>query len=108
MDESSFQKRRYARYKTDLEVIINRDPDPIHARITQISRGGCLILPPLPSLPTPHIRMTFRLAEGLPSINCMGEIIYSIAERGTGVALSEISEYNQEMITRFFEKQAPA
>jgi len=44
----------------------------------------------------------------LPSINCKGEIVYSISDRGTGVAFTEISLYNQDRITQFFEKQLAA
>jgi PilZ domain-containing protein len=107
MDEKPLRARRYARYGTDLEIIIHQDPHPIRGRITQISRGGCLIFPALPPQPTPHLRMSFRLHQELPSINCMGEIVYNIADKGTGVALTEISEYNQELITKFFEKNSP-
>jgi len=41
----------------------------------------------------------------LAPINCKGEVVYSINDRGTGVAFTEISLYNQERITEFFEKQ---
>ena len=44
----------------------------------------------------------------MPSVNCKGEIVYSVRDRGTGVAFTEISIYNQDRITEFFEKrQAP-
>lgn len=108
MDEKLLKPRRYVRYSTDLEILIHEEPHTIRRRITQISRGGCLIFPALPPQPTPHLRMSFRLDEKLPSINCMGEIIYNIAERGTGVALTEISERDQEMITHFFENTSPS
>jgi c-di-GMP-binding flagellar brake protein YcgR len=107
MDEKIFRPRRFVRYDADLEVVIQQAAEPFRGRITQISRGGCLIYPALPPQPTPYINLSFRLAEGMPSINCAGEIIYSIEERGSGVALSEISDYSKELITRFFEKQLP-
>ena len=81
---------------------------PVQASITQISRGGCLIYPPLPSRTSTEIRLSFRLAKDLPYINCKGEIIYSINDRGTGVAFREISIFNQDLITDYFEKRRPA
>jgi PilZ domain len=103
MDEKSYKPRRYARYPTNLDVVIHVQPEPIHAHLLQLSRGGCQILPALPPQPTPFVKMSFRLSQELPSIDCVGEIIYSIEGKGTGIALSEISEENQEMISTYFE-----
>jgi hypothetical protein len=45
------------------------------------------------------------LGEDSPSINCKGEIAYSISDRGTGIAFTEISIYQQDLITQYFEEQ---
>jgi hypothetical protein len=107
MDGKSLQPRRFERYKVDLEVVIQGQGGPIPARITQISRGGCMVFPALPPQPTPFLRLSFRLSPELPPINCIGEIIYSIEERGTGISLAEISENNQDMISQHFGGQSP-
>jgi hypothetical protein len=49
-----------------------------------------------------------QLDDGLPSINCKGEIVYSIRDRGAGIAFREISEYNLDRITAFFEGKLAA
>ena len=106
MDEKSYKPRRYERYATSLDVVIHGETEPIHAHITQLSRGGCQIIPALPPQPTPFVKMSFRLSKDLPSIDCTGEIIYSIEGKGTGIALAEMSEDSQEMISAFFEKES--
>ncbi len=103
MDEQSESRRRYARFNADLEVTVHQEEGAFVGRITQISRGGCLIYPPLPAELAPHVKVSFRLSEKLPPINCHGEIVYTIADKGTGVALTEISEYQQDLITQHFE-----
>ena len=108
MDEHSESRRKYARYATDLEVTIHREDGVIGGRIVQISRGGCLIYPALPTDLAPHVKVSFRLSDQLPPINCHGEIVYNIADKGTGVALIEISEYQQDLITQHFEAQQAA
>jgi hypothetical protein len=80
----------------------------VQGRIAQISRGGCLVFPPLPPHQNPELRLSFRLAEDYPYINCKGEVAYSIKDKGTGVAFTEISQYNQDLITEHFEKQLAA
>jgi len=80
----------------------------VPARITQVSRGGCLIFPPLPVQQSAEIKLSFRLTDDLVPVNCKGEIVYSINDRGTGVAFSEISLHNQERITEFFANQPAA
>jgi len=106
MDENSYRPRRYVRYPANLDVIIHGETEHIRAHIIQLSRGGCQILPALPPQPTPFVKMSFRLSKDLPSIDCTGEIIYSIEGKGTGIALAEISEDSQEMISTFFEKES--
>jgi hypothetical protein len=108
MSDGPIQKRRFPRYRADLEVTIYLDSKCIQSRIPQVSRGGCLVFPPVPPHQSPAIKLSFRLADGLPSINCKGEIVYSINDQGTGVAFTEISLYNQDRITDFFEKQQAA
>jgi hypothetical protein len=80
----------------------------MQGRISQVSRGGCLIFPPLPPLQATDLKMSFRLGEDLPYINCKGEIAYNIQDKGTGIAFTEISLYNQDLITNYFERQLAA
>lgn len=108
MPDSGIQRRRFPRYSATLEATVYLASGALQARITQISRGGCLIFPPLPSQPTPEVKLSFRLAEEMPFINCKAEIVYNIMDRGTGIAFSEISEYNKDLITDFYEKQPAA
>ena len=108
MADEGIQRRRFPRYPANIEVTVYLDSGAIHTLMPQISRGGCLIFPPLPPHQSPDIKLSFHLGDGLPSINCKGEIVYSITDRGTGVAFTEISLYNQDRITQFFEKQPSA
>lgn len=108
MADEGIQRRRFPRYPASLEATVYLATGAIRAHITQISRGGCLIFPPLPSQPSPGVKLSFRLAEEKPYINCKGEIVYSVVDRGTGIAFSEISEHNLDLITEFYEKQPAA
>ena len=108
MEEPPVQRRRHPRYLADLEVIIYRQEDAIRAHIAQISRGGCLIFPPLPDPAASQLKISFRLAEDFPYINCKGEVAYSINDKVTGVVFTEISQYNQELITHYFERRLTA
>jgi hypothetical protein len=108
MTDQGAGKRQYPRYHTDLEIIIYQGQSSIHGRIRQISRGGCLILPPLPPLPNEPLRISFRLGDDMPYINCKGEVVYSFGDKGTGVAFTEISIYNRDLITTYFEKRRAA
>jgi PilZ domain len=108
MSDEGIQRRRFPRYVTDLDATVYLGSGALEAHIAQISRGGCLINPPLPSQPTPGIKLSFRLAEDLPYINCKAEIVYNVMDRGTGIAFTEISEYNKDLITEFYEKQPAA
>jgi PilZ domain-containing protein len=108
MEEPPVQKRRHPRYLADLEVIIYRQADALRAHVAQISRGGCLIFPPLSDPAESQLKMSFRLAEDFPYINCKGEVAYSINDRGTGVVFTEISQYNQDLITDYFERRPAA
>lgn len=104
----SVDQRKFPRYFTDTEIIVYQAIGTVTGRIMQISRGGCLVFPPLPSASNPSIKMSFRLADVLPFINCKGEIVYSVRDRGTGIVFREISEYYRDLITEFFEKRLAA
>jgi PilZ domain len=108
MPEEGIQRRRYPRYPTSLEATVYLSVGAMEAHIAQISRGGCLIFPPLPPQTSPALKLSFQLAPEMPSINCKAEIVYTILDRGTGIAFTEISEFNRDLIRDFFEKQAPA
>jgi c-di-GMP-binding flagellar brake protein YcgR len=105
MPEDGIQRRRYPRYPTSLEATVYLAIGALQAHIAQISRGGCLIFPPLPPQSSPAIKLSFQLTEDMPSINCKAEIVYSIVDRGTGIAFTEISEHNRDLIREHFEKQ---
>ena len=101
--------RRFPRYDADLDVIVYQGQNIIHGRVRRISRGGCLIFPPLPSLPTlpsEPLRVSLHLGDDAPYINCKGEVVYSFQDKGTGIAFTEISIHNQDRITAHFEKQS--
>lgn len=108
MAEGDSPVRNSPRYRAGLDVLVSTDSQAVETRIVQISRGGCLIFPPLPPQQDAGVRLSFRLAEGLPPINCRGEIAYSISDKGTGIAFTEISLYNQDLITQHFEGQLAA
>lgn len=96
-------RRRFPRYHTSLEVIIYDGKQATRSRITGISRSGCLVFPPLAAQENPEVRLSFRLADDMPEIHCRGEILYSINDKGTGIGFTEISIYNQALITQYFE-----
>ena len=106
MEEESLEKRKFRRYPVDLETIVYQGGGTAQGQIVQISRGGCLLKmpPPVPAQEL-EMRLSFRLHPDLPSINCKGDAIYYVADQGTGVAFTEISAYNQDLITSHFEKQ---
>ncbi len=108
MSQEGSNQRRHPRYHTDVPVIIYEAADAVESHITQISRGGCLTLPTLPPQSNPGIKMSFRLSEQLPFINCNGEILYTIKDKGTGVAFTEISQFNKDLITEYFENSLAA
>ena len=108
MPDDGVQRRRFPRYPSDLAVTVYVDMKVVQTRIPQISRGGCLIFPPLPPHNSAEIKLSFSLEDGLPPVNCKGEIVYTVNARGSGVAFTEISLYNQERITAFFAKPPAA
>ena len=106
MEEELSRKRRFRRYPAALEVIVYQHGGTAQGQIVQISRGGCLIkMPPSVVAQGLEMRLTFGLCADLPSINCKGEAVYYADHQGTGVAFTEISAYNQDLITSHFEKQ---
>jgi hypothetical protein len=106
MEEESSEKRKFRRYPAALEVIVYQGGGTALGQIVQISRGGCLLKMPPPAVAQGlEMRLTFSLCADLPRINCKGEAIYYIADRGTGVAFKEISVHYQDLITSHFEKQ---
>jgi PilZ domain len=108
MADDPQQRRRFPRYPIKMEVTVYLTSGALQSTITQLSLGGCLILPALPPQSSPSLKMSFRLSPDLPHINCKGEIVYSIVDRGTGVAFREISAYNLEMIAEHLEKLTAA
>lgn len=108
MDEPQRPTRRFPRYHTDLDVTVSRGSLVSRSQITQISQGGCLIYPPLSAQESPEVRLSFRLDAGLPPINCKGEIVYTVVDKGTGTAFTEISPYNQDLITQHFKQKSVA
>ncbi len=106
MPEDPSQRRRFPRYHTDLEVTISHGADSIRTRIKQISRGGCLVFPPLDLWQSTEVRIVFRLADDLPEVRCKGEIMYSVSAQGSGIAFTEIAPRNLDLITEHFEKAA--
>lgn len=104
MAEQGAEMRRFPRYGASLDVTVYLGSGTARARIVQISRGGCLLYPPLESQENPEVRLSFRVADDLPDIHCKGEIVYSIRDRGTGIAFSEISQYHQDLITQYFDR----
>ncbi len=106
MEEEFAQKRKFRRYPADLETIVYQGGGTAQGRIVQISRGGCLLKMPLPAAAQGMVmHLSFCLCADLPNINCKGEAVYYVADRGAGVAFTEISAYYQDLITSHFEKQ---
>ncbi len=97
--------RKHPRYRAGLDVLISDGSQALQSRIIQVSRGGCLVFPTIPPQPSAEVRLSFHLTEDAPPINCKGEVAYTISDRGTGIAFTEISLYNQDLITQHFEKQ---
>lgn len=108
MPDEGIQRRRYPRYPTSLEATVYTATGALQAHIAQISRGGCLIFPPLPPQSSPALKLTFRLSAESPYINCKAEVVYTVMDRGSGIAFTEISEFNRDLITDFFENQTAA
>ena len=107
MPDEGIQRRRFPRYSTSLDATVYTASAALQAHIAQISRGGCLIFPPLPPQSSPGIKLTFRLSAESPYINCKAEIVYTIMDRGSGIAFTEISEFNRELIADFFKDKSP-
>jgi hypothetical protein len=103
------QRRKYPRYRCNIPVTVYLSSGIAEGRIVNISQGGCLLFPPVSPQGSPGIKLSFRLTDDEePPINCKGEVVYTIGDRGTGVAFTEISLFNQERIAAHFEKLAAA
>jgi len=106
MAEEQAQNRKFRRYPADLEVILYQGGETAQGQIMQISPGGCLLEGPTwAAAQGREMRLSFQLSGDLPSINCKGETVYQIADRGIGVRFTEISAYAQDLITSHFETQ---
>jgi c-di-GMP-binding flagellar brake protein YcgR len=105
MGSEPHQERRSPRFRVNLDATVYVESATVRTRITSLSLGGCLVYPPLSPTPSTVIRLSFLLPDGATSINCKGEIVYTIHDRGTGIAFTEISQYHQERIAEFFEGQ---
>ena len=103
MTRGETQRRKFPRYYTELEVTVFHGSETFQGRINQISRGGCLIFPPLPIHEHRALKLSFRLALTLPPIHCIGEVVYTVNDKGTGTAFTEISSYSQDLISQNFE-----
>ena len=108
MPDPTLQRRRFPRYRADVPATLYLATGVVEGRVVNVSRGGCLFFPALPSEDSPAVKLSLQLDDGLPCLNCKGEIVYSIRDRGTGIAFREISEYNLDRITAFFEKKLAA
>lgn len=108
MVDEGIHRRRFPRYRLNQPVVVYQGAKSSMARVMQISRGGCLIYPPVDSRQGAEIKLSFQLAAALPSVNCKGEIVYSINDRGSGVAFTEISLHNQDLISDYCEKNLVA
>jgi hypothetical protein len=104
MGSEPHAKRRFPRFNVNLQVTVYIDSTEVQSRITNLSRGGCLIYPPLGSTPNPEVRLSFLLPDG-SRIACKGRVVYEVFDRGTAIAFTEISQYHQERIAEFFESQ---
>ena len=98
-------KRRYPRYKTNIPVTLTTDKSKFQISIIQISRAGCLAFPPILHFTDPKVELTFQLDEGLPSFRTAGRIIYTVHNRGTGIAFSGLSEMGRDAIEKFFSER---
>ena len=108
MSGDPVQRRRYPRYRCELSVTLYLGSGIIQSSIVNISRGGCLLFPPFTPQGSPEVKLSFFLENGQPPVNCKGEVVYTIGDRGTGVAFTEISLFNQDRITAYFDKLAAA
>ncbi len=95
-------RRQSARYKTNVPATLTTDKSEFQVNIIQISRAGCLVFPPILQFTDPNLNLTFQLDEGLPSFRTSGRIIYTIHNKGTGIAFSGLSEMERNAIERFF------
>ena len=95
-------RRQYPRYKTNFPATLTTDKGGLETHIIQISRGGCLVFSSILLFTDPKVDLTFQLDEELPLFRITGRIIYTIHNKGTGIAFSGLSEMERDSIERFF------
>ncbi len=98
-------RRQYPRYKTNFPATLTTDKGGFETHIIQISRGGCLVFSSIVLYTDPKVDLTFQLDEELPLFRITGRIIYTIHNKGTGIAFSGLSEMERDAIVRFFSGQ---
>ena len=98
-------RRQYRRYKTNFPATLTTDKGEFQTHIIQISRGGCLVFSSILLFTDPKVDLTFQLDEELPLFRTTGQIIYTIHNKGTGIAFSGLSEMERDAIVRFFSGQ---
>ncbi len=94
-------RRQYPLYKTNFPATLTTDKGEFQTHIIQISRGGCLVFPPILPFTDPNVDITFQLDEGVPSFRTSGQIIYTIQNLGSGIAFSGLSERERDAIDKF-------
>ena len=94
-------RRQYPRYKTNIPATLTTDKGEFQINIIQIGRGGCLVFSSLLLFTLPKVDLTFQLDEGLPLFRITGRILYTIHNKGTGIAFSGLSGMERDAIERF-------
>ncbi len=102
--ETQAGKRRYPRYESNIPVKLAADGSESERTITQISRAGCLISPSTPDVSQAGVTISFRLDKELNPILTRGEVIYTVYEKGIGIAFKGIAESDGSTIESFFSK----
>ena len=95
-------KRQHPRYKTNIPGTLTTDKGEFQIDIIQISRGGCLVFSSIVLFTDPKVDLTFQVDEGQPLFRTTGRIIYTIHNKGTGIAFSGLSKMEGDAIDRFF------
>ena len=93
--------RQHPRYKTNFPATLTTDKGEFQTHIIQISRGGCLVFPPILPFTDPNVDITFQLDEEVPSFRTSGQISYTIQNLGSGIAFSGLSERERDAIDKF-------
>lgn len=102
--ETQIGRRRHARYEASIPVTLAADGIETERTISQISRAGCLISPATPEVSQAGVTMAFKLDQELKPILTRGEVIYTVYEKGIGIAFKGIAESDGSTIESFFSK----